>query len=130
MNCKTTKPDPNDNNLSSLKIVVRVLDKPDSTCSYGLGSCRFSYSQNYTPKLFYVAPRSNYPRSLSYWRAKWTVTSNAVEYLEGQFMDTNRCDRFNVQDLYPKEINSLDDGVVCQISAEIKAGYYGYTIKS
>lgn len=59
------------------------MDKPDSVCTYSSGNCRFTYSDNLTPKLFFVVPRSNYPRSLSYWRAKWTVTNNAVEYLEG-----------------------------------------------
>lgn len=46
MNCKTTKPDPNDHNLSWLKIVVKVLDKPDSACTYSSGNCRFTYSEN------------------------------------------------------------------------------------
>ncbi|CAD8161606.1 unnamed protein product [Paramecium octaurelia] len=130
VNCKTTKSNPNDHNLSNLQITVKVQDKPDSVCTFSYTYCHFSYSTENTPKLYYVTPRSNYPRMMSYWRAKWVVSSNAVEYLEGQFMGANRCDRFSIQDLYPKEINYQDDKVVCQVSAEIQAGYYDYTIKS
>lgn len=45
-------------------------------------------------------------------------------------MGANRCDRFSVLDDYPDEINFWDDYVVCQVSAEIEAGYYAYTIKA
>jgi hypothetical protein len=45
-------------------------------------------------------------------------------------MGKNRCDRFTVQDDYSDEIDSNDDIVVCQVSAEIEAGYYSYTINS
>ncbi|CAD8178892.1 unnamed protein product [Paramecium pentaurelia] len=130
VNCKTTKSNQNDHNLLNLKIMVKVQDKPDSICTFSYTYCHFSYTPQNTPKLFYVTPRSNYPRMFSYWRAKWVISSNAVEYLEGQFMGSNRCDRFSIQDLYPKQINYQDDKVVCQVSAEIQAGYYDYTIKS
>lgn len=64
------------------------------------------------------------------WRAKWTVSSNAPAFLDGQFMGANRCDRFNIKNKYPESINSNDDSVACQVSAEIEAGYYKYIINS
>lgn len=73
MNCKTTKPDADDTNLSSLEIVVKVNGKPDSVCTFSSTYCHFSYSEYYTPILNYVTPRSNFPKSLSYWRAKWAI---------------------------------------------------------
>lgn len=45
-------------------------------------------------------------------------------------MGANRCDRFELLDKYVDEINFWDDYVVCQVSAEIEAGYYDYKIKA
>lgn len=39
MNCKTTKPDPNDENLQGLPIVVRVSGKSDSICTFNKAQC-------------------------------------------------------------------------------------------
>lgn len=113
MNCKTTKPDNGDTNLNSLAIVVKVSGKPDSVCTFSKTYCFFSYTSYYTPELFYVTPRSNYPRTLSYWRAKWAINSNVVEWLDGQYMGDNRCDRFEIKDDYEDEISFWDDIVVC-----------------
>lgn len=62
MNCKTSKPDPNDENLQGLPIVVRVSGKSDSICTFNKAQCQYTYSEDYTPVLKFVTPRSNYPQ--------------------------------------------------------------------
>ena len=116
LTCVTSAPVSTDDNLANLPITITVARDPlpaTSTCTFSSYYCKFTYSDSYTPLLNYVTPRSIYPRYTSAWNAKYTVSSNDVKWIEGQYINMERCDRFSLKDNWPDEINSWGDNVVC-----------------
>ncbi|KAM3144741.1 hypothetical protein pb186bvf_003050 [Paramecium bursaria] len=126
MNCVTSPVNPNDPSPINLVITITVGSQV-SVCTLS-NKCQYSFITSFTPYLYSVAPRSVFPRAISSWNAKFTVGSNDVPALEGQFMGGERCDRFSIKDSQSSIINSNSDNVECQVSGNIQAGFYDYKI--